>query len=543
MKKLISLFLVVITIMSMSTVAFAADFDDVVDTHSNYEAIETLETLGIINGYEDGSYGPDKVLTRAECATMLTRAMYPVYYGNSETFTDVPVTHWARIYVDTAYRHGLMVGHGDGTFGPDDELTYTQFARVILNTLGYGTFEWPVGVNTVAYELGLYHNIPVVDFETGCTRAHAAQMLYNAFDMAIVRQYANHHFVTDKNFLNDVLGYKLTSKDVNGYIYTAYENLNTGKVYVTDICETYEATIYTNDGENYRVFGSYKAIDINWYWAADTKRPPVYLYVNGNKITMGSETKFQASGIATGVFNANGDLVSIQMVNTGKVYTPLSEVTILADETIPDYVRLDIAHNDLFNPNHSIVTYFYETETYIISNNVVYGFATGAGLNYIEVNGTSYTVSKIPYGYIKGAYVKLYIDYKGVVVDFEFISNPYVYNITDYTYHTINCPMYHFSFQQKWVTNEEDIDDKVTAENGIVFFKGCTTCGTQNPKWFRVPTGNEPVVYVTANSWTYYHDSTCTEVTKPENANTELIYIKDIATCGKQPHTCCKGSN
>ena len=319
MKKLFSMLLVILMIIPMAITTFAVDFEDVTTTHDQYTAIETLETLGIINGYGDDTYGPNDVLTRAQLATMLTRAMYSVHYSSTDVFTDVPVTHWARPYIDTAYRNGLMVGHGNGTFGPDEELTYTQTARAILNVLGYGALEWPVGVNTVAYELGLFDNVNVIDFEAGCTRAHAAQIVYNAFNLQLVRQYAGQHFVTNKTFLNDVLGYKLTSEYINGYIYTAYENLNTGKVYPTDICETYEATIYTNDGENYRVFGSYKVNDINWYWAADIKRPPVRLYVNGIEITTGSETKFKTAGVATGVFNTNGDLVSIQMVNTGKV--------------------------------------------------------------------------------------------------------------------------------------------------------------------------------------------------------------------------------
>ena len=61
-----------------------------------------------------------------------------------------------------------MVGYGSNKFGPEDTLTYTQTARVILNAIGYGDLSWPTGVNAVAYELGLYDNVKVTDFNAGC---------------------------------------------------------------------------------------------------------------------------------------------------------------------------------------------------------------------------------------------------------------------------------------------------------------------------------------------------------------------------------------
>jgi hypothetical protein len=48
-------------------------FKDVPETHWAYEAIEELSEMGIINGYEDGTFKPDEAVTRAELATMLDR--------------------------------------------------------------------------------------------------------------------------------------------------------------------------------------------------------------------------------------------------------------------------------------------------------------------------------------------------------------------------------------------------------------------------------------------------------------------------------------
>lgn len=535
MKRLFSLLLTVVMIMSMSSAVFAVDFTDVETTHTNYEAIETLETLGIVNGYGDDTYGPDKVLTRAELATMLTRAMYTIHYNSIDVFTDVPVNHWARSYIDTAQRNGLMVGNGDGTFAPDENLTYTQIARTILNALGYGTLDWPVGVNTVAYELGLYENIDVVDFEAGCIRAHAAQMLFNAFDLQCVRQYAGQHFVTNKTFLKDLLGYEVTTEYVNGHVYTAYEKISNGKIFVTDLRETYEATIYPAKGKGGDMGYGYKlskrgtVTEVNWYWVADNKRPPVYCYVNGVEITSGSEAWFAACESATGVFDSNDNLIAIYIVNAGTVYAPTN--CILNDPTVPEWIKFELQYNSEFNKDVSTVTYFAESETYIISNAIVYGFATGASFNYLEVDGVRYTVARIPYDYVRNAFVMLYIDQAGAVADYVFNVDPYVFNLDTRTYHTIECVLYRYSFLENWVTFN-DIGNHIKSDDGIAIFVGCGSCHT-NGTWkpVTVPTG-----YVTVDGWEYYHTSTCSYIVETKK---DVIPVTNIFTTTLKRHECC----
>ena len=65
MKKFLSVILALAMAMSLSVSAFAADFSDVSSSHTNYEAIDTLKTLDIVNGYSATKYGPDDILTRA----------------------------------------------------------------------------------------------------------------------------------------------------------------------------------------------------------------------------------------------------------------------------------------------------------------------------------------------------------------------------------------------------------------------------------------------------------------------------------------------
>ena len=369
MKKILSMFLCAMMVFSMSSVAFAADFNDVTDAHAQYEAIETLETLDIINGFSSDVYGPDVTLTRAQLCTMMVRAMYgdDIHY-NDTTFADVALTHWARASIDTACRNGLMVGYGDNKFGPEDTLTYTQTARVILNAIGYGDLAWPTGVNAVAYELGLYDNVKVTDFNAGCTRAHAAQMIYNAFDLHLVKEWAGEHFNTDKVFVKDVLGFEKTSEYVDGHLYVAYKDLNDKKadLFVTDIRSTFEKTIYPVGNDEYKFIDSTRAEKHDVKWSE------IEMYVNGVLIETGRLDWFNSDYDMVGVFDDEDTLIAIYVVNEGDVYIPGG---------IPADILSEVEDDDDFDSRTSTVTYFIEDDTYVISNEIVCGFVSDVSRN------------------------------------------------------------------------------------------------------------------------------------------------------------------
>ena len=75
-NKFISMLMAVVMSFSMVTSAFAADFKDVPESHKNYEAIETLEVLDLVAGYDNKNFGPEDVLSRAQLCTMMVRAIY-----------------------------------------------------------------------------------------------------------------------------------------------------------------------------------------------------------------------------------------------------------------------------------------------------------------------------------------------------------------------------------------------------------------------------------------------------------------------------------
>jgi hypothetical protein len=85
-----------------------------------------------IHGYEDGTFKPERNVTRAEVAAML----YNLYQLNNldvkvKDFPDVPDNYWAKHVIDVVYSQGLMVGYTDGTFKPNDPITRAELATVI----------------------------------------------------------------------------------------------------------------------------------------------------------------------------------------------------------------------------------------------------------------------------------------------------------------------------------------------------------------------------------------------------------------------------
>lgn len=104
-------------------------FSDTIN-HWAQDNIKKLVTLGAINGYPDNSFKPDNDITRAEFTTVLIR-MLELPLRNGKTFTDT-VDHWACDMISTAAHHGIVNGYDDNTFGPDEPITREQMAVMII---------------------------------------------------------------------------------------------------------------------------------------------------------------------------------------------------------------------------------------------------------------------------------------------------------------------------------------------------------------------------------------------------------------------------
>ncbi|MEC0226237.1 S-layer homology domain-containing protein [Paenibacillus alba] len=97
------------------------------------KAVNTLASLGIINGYEDGTFAPNKAITRAEF-TIIAVSFSNNTAGN-KSFTDVSKTHWAYSSIATSAEYGWVNGYPDGTFEPDKTITRAESAAIVNRML------------------------------------------------------------------------------------------------------------------------------------------------------------------------------------------------------------------------------------------------------------------------------------------------------------------------------------------------------------------------------------------------------------------------
>ena len=93
-------------------------------------AIATLAELGIITGYEDGTFQPNKPITRAEFAVVASR-FAKLSTTRSIAFSDVPADHWAAKDIASAFARGWINGYSDGTYLPNKLITRAEVSKII----------------------------------------------------------------------------------------------------------------------------------------------------------------------------------------------------------------------------------------------------------------------------------------------------------------------------------------------------------------------------------------------------------------------------
>lgn len=214
MKKIISILLAVMMLCSTAVTVLAADtpskeypqkFWDVPKDHWAFSYIAELEDRGVIAGYEDGSFKPNKTVTRAEWAKiMVLAAGLPLVYvfDRGDHYIDAyfydTLDHWARPYINTAKDY--LAGYTDDTFRPDQAAVREDVTVSMVKLKGYDVSEVDYSylsrfsdVNSISNSLKAYVSAAVekdlIDgFEDGTfrgqdtlTRAEAATLLWRAF--------------------------------------------------------------------------------------------------------------------------------------------------------------------------------------------------------------------------------------------------------------------------------------------------------------------------------------------------------------------------
>ena len=354
MKKFLSLVLALVMTMSLVTIsAGATEFKDLTDVDSieHKEAVELFNKIGIITGYEDGSFGPEKTITREQAAKIIAI----MALGNDAAsklgvekapFPDVPATSQFAGYIGYCASTGIINGYNDGTFKPKGTLTGYQFAKMLLGVLGYGVKDeyvgsnWALNVARDGASIGLFDDATVT---AGLiNRDNATQIAFNALTSSLVTYSELLGTYTAYNVMTQTILPTLARKIYNltedgtedGYGYNTHAWRQDGKI-ITDY--------YMSDD----ILGTEKeAISYGNLYKNYTWDENVTLYVNGTQYK--GVTFNSAKDALTGLTDLTGSETEAQKKFASDVFKSVTAKTMngwtvnLVDE---DEARVDVNGN------------------------------------------------------------------------------------------------------------------------------------------------------------------------------------------------------
>ena len=164
-------------------------FSDITDNYTA-TAIETLRLMGVLDGYGDGTFRPNAVLTRAQFCKMAVYAMNGSSelgrYSTVTIFPDVKPSLWAASYINMAAKKGVIAGFADGKFKPNQTVTAGQAVTILMRGLGYKDENmggvWPQGYMAEAQTCGLLKSTGITSAYSALTRGQAAKLFLNLFE-------------------------------------------------------------------------------------------------------------------------------------------------------------------------------------------------------------------------------------------------------------------------------------------------------------------------------------------------------------------------
>lgn len=190
MKKFYITFILMIIIISASTACFSAQFYDTLGT--KYESpTEILYTLGIVDGTSEHVFAANRGITRAEMAKLvftvygLDDLIVDAAPEGSKPFKDVKDSEWYYDYVCAAADMKIINGYSDGTFRPNEKVTYAEAATMIIRALGYTDIvakegeSWEAPYIKKMSDIRLAKNLGYFKNSDFATRGDVAIMIWN----------------------------------------------------------------------------------------------------------------------------------------------------------------------------------------------------------------------------------------------------------------------------------------------------------------------------------------------------------------------------
>ena len=395
MKNLKKVLALVLAFACAFTMFAGAAFTDSADIKVDADVVDTLVSLGIVEGFEDGSFQPNGTVTRAQMAKMI----YVLRTGNSDasayndeksSFTDIN-GHWARGYIKYCQSLGIIAGKSNTKFVPNEKVSAQEAAKMLLVTLGYNAQKaglvgtgWASKTNALADEAGLLEDVNT-SFTAACPRQYAAQLIYNAIDAKTVvlrdGEYTDETAmgVANKTIGEKYMGLKKTVGTLSSFSKTSGKD--TYEMSLTDINENDSSTKYetsfTKVEKDYASL-KYKTVkvlykakdDVYGVFATDDNTSTTGVLAD---LKMDSDKKVKLDG------------TKCDLASTTTVYVDGVKVTTDGEKTIKDWVTKygDGGSNKFAKP------YLKGTKVELL--------ATDGSSDYSILNVTTYEIGKVSY--------------------------------------------------------------------------------------------------------------------------------------------------
>ncbi len=307
MKKRIILFLLIMcTVMYAPSNAFSFEFTQLVisdtDEHWSEEAISTLASLDIMNGY-NGYTNPDDIITRGEFTALITRAFKLTASTNTQYFKDIDKGHIFFENVSAAHEYKIVDGFPDRTFRADNMITREEIILIISRLTADNERSSNVDFTDITDSYpymsqlskvmtdGIITGYPDGSFKPygKTTRAEAATIILNAMKKYIASNSQNNAYEVAVAFLNEhfsnVHSYTIGSaKDDSEYIDYTYKKAKALGYNVANRVSYISIIENINDGPFSKITANYVVeCNVNDYTKIYTGQSDIRLITQNNK--------------------------------------------------------------------------------------------------------------------------------------------------------------------------------------------------------------------------------------------------------------------
>ena len=197
-KRFCAFLIMTAVIFAANINIFAKTYPDVSKNNAAYAAVSFLSDRGILLGYEDGNFCPNREITRGEAAALVSRAMgYTAsYIPISLPFKDVSKGYWAEKFISYCYEAKIVNGVTYSEYRPANKVSNAQLVKMLVCASGFskdaekiGGTPWYRGYIETAKAKGILDSVSISGKENeNALRGDAAIMVYNCFKNGYINQ-------------------------------------------------------------------------------------------------------------------------------------------------------------------------------------------------------------------------------------------------------------------------------------------------------------------------------------------------------------------